>query len=141
MAAVRIRKATISDSPAIRALEQRIWQEEEVTGKYELMPCIRFGKVFVATADRQIVGAIVALRTAEGFYICDWVVDPAWRGRGIGGKLYRRLLGQRVPLLTTVRTSNHLSFALHRRMGFRPVTKVRDWYGVGGEERFLMRHP
>lgn len=50
------------------------------------------GFVTLATRDEELLGAVVMLRTGMHGYIPPWIllmvfVDPALRGRGIGGRL------------------------------------------------------
>jgi len=42
---------------------------------------------FVALVDDEAVGAVSLLQVGEIGRICDLMVSPAWRGRGVGGEL------------------------------------------------------
>jgi ribosomal protein S18 acetylase RimI-like enzyme len=131
---IRIRRARVTDAAKIRRLEQRVWRESAVTGRYEVAPDIVLGIAFVALAEERMVGVILARGTLSGTaYVTDWVVDRNWRRQGIGMRLYEALiaaLGRR-PLLTFVDRKDPVSLHLHRRLGFRIVTTIRDPYGIG----------
>lgn len=95
----------------------------------------RLGRIFTAKADGKLVGMALLLfsvSTAEGgaaAWIEDFVVDPGWRGRGIGAKMLdhavayaRRRRFKRVTLLTD--RSNRRAVRLYRRKGFRRSSMI-----------------
>ena len=89
---VLINRAHPSDSEAIRNLEKEA-HGEDVTSRYDAALIARFGYAYVAKKNGKIVGAITAWQTRNGeVKINDWVVHPEYRRRGIGEKLYLRLI-------------------------------------------------
>ena len=95
----------------------------------------RLGRIFTARADGTLVGMVILLfsvSTAEGgaaAWLEDLVVDPAWRGRGIGTQLIKNAIAyarrrrfKRVTLLTD--RSNRRVLSFYRRTGFRVSTMV-----------------
>lgn len=131
---IKIAAAKISDAQAIRRLENRVWGEE-VVNKYDAAMFARFGWCFLARDGRRAVGAICSYPTKSGeVYVCDWVVDPAYRRRGLGQKLYKRLL-QTVkgrPVVSLINPKNRPSLLVHKQLGFRTVRLVRNAYALKG---------
>jgi len=104
-------------------------------GLRRIMRDPRVGRIFTAKADGKLVGMVVLLfsvSTAEGgaaAWLEDFVVDPAWRGRGIGTQLIKNAIAyarrrrfKRVTLLTD--RSNRRVLSFYRRTGFRVSTMV-----------------
>jgi ribosomal protein S18 acetylase RimI-like enzyme len=140
-AGITISRATRVDAEPIRALEQRVWAERDVTGRYEVGPIIRFGRAFVAKRAGRVIGAILASPTLDGsLHVSDWVVDKRWRRRGIGRKLYDALLRAEPTrrLVTIVGRSQRPSLRAHRTLGFRCVASIRDPYGLGERRSRLL---
>ncbi len=129
---IKITKAKISDAQAIRKLEHKVWKEE-VVNKYDIPMFVRFGYVFIAKCENNIVGAIVSYKTnKDEVYICDLVVDPKYRNLKIGEKL-------RIKLFKEVKGMNVVSFLdpkntpiinLNKKMGAKIVAKIKDVYGL-----------
>lgn len=128
-----ITPAKPSDSEAIRTLEREA-HGEEVTSRYDAALIVRFGYAYVATENGKIIGAITAWQTRNGeVKINDWVVHPEHRRKGIGAKLYRKLL-EEAPgkvILALVDEKNWASANAHRKLGFTEVERVDDAYGKG----------
>lgn len=128
---MRIAKATVKDACAIRALERKVWGHV-ASSKYEIPVFIRFGHVFVAKEGRKVIGAIMALNTTDDrIYVDDWFVDKAYRGRGIGRKLYQRLFqaARDKSIVSVIGVDYKESLEAHRRMGFKEIGKSGDFYG------------
>ena len=136
-----ISKAKIEDLDDVLRLEQRVWNENTVNNKYDLGTSIRFGHAFVAKHRGKVVGAILAMRTADGsVFVQDWFVDPNHRGKGIGRTLYSKLIeSAAAPIVTLVSPKFSASVAVHKKLGFKPVKLVKNAYFVGDTARFLMR--
>lgn len=140
---MRISQAKWYDNSAIRKLEQRVWKEKDISGKYETGILARFEYVFVAKEKKKIVGAILAMKTAtDEIYVTDIIVDPLWQHLGIAKKLYQTLIAAcgNAALLALVDTANEHSIALHKELGFKGVKKIKDPFGVALKSTsFLMR--
>ena len=139
---VSISKAKVSDAPGIRKLEQQIWREKETTGKYEDGYIIRFEYAFVAKEKNKIIGAILAMKTAnDEVYVEHIIISPKWQHQGIGKRLYETLLAYcgNIPILALVDTKNEASIQLHKELGFRGTKKLKNPFGVVSATHFLMR--
>jgi len=156
--AIRIVRAKIRDSQEIRALEQKVWNEKDVAGKYvagkyvagkyvagkyDIATTIRFGYCFVAKDRDKIIGAVIAIKTNDDkVYIQDWFVKWEYRGKGIGKRLYLRLIetAKDLPVITFVHPKFKASLNVHKSIGFKIAGKVKDVYGLGDKDyRFLMQ--
>lgn len=102
------------------------------------------GRIFCATANNDIIGMVSILftiSTAEGGragWLEDMVVDPGWRGRGIGERLLQeaikeaRLSGcSRITLLTD--NSNSAAKRFYERAGFVQSQMVPFRLSLRGE--------
>lgn len=140
---VNISQAKVSESPAIRKLEQQVWKDKDISAKYENGYLTRFEYVFVAKEKTKIIGAILAMKTAkEEIYVEDIIIHPKWQQHGIGKKLYETLLAHcgNYPILALVATKNEASIKLHKELGFKGIKKVKNPFGVDvSQESFLMR--
>ncbi len=140
---MKIIKAKISDSKNIRALEQKVWKEKDVAGKYDLVVDIRFEYCFIAKEKHKLIGAILAIKTKNNkIYVQDWFVDKEYRNRGIGKKLYFRLFKatKGFSILTFIHPNFKESLEVHKKLGFKLLKKVKDVYGLKDNEyRFLMK--
>lgn len=106
----------------------------------------RAATTLAALAEERFAGAVLALgpgadyasanyrwfseRYENFLYVDRVVVDPAWRGRGIGRRLYRALADLAPPgcprILCEVNEEppNPGSLAFHEGFGFRPVGRL-----------------
>jgi len=140
---VSITRAKRYDGPAIRKLEQKVWKDRDVTGKYEDSYLIRFGYAFVAKEKRKIIGAILAMKTSNGeLYVEDVIIHPQWQRQGIGRRLYETLLAawEGGPVIALVSTANEASIRLHKELGFKAMKRIKDPFGIHVHTTsFLMR--
>ena len=139
---VIITKAKPSDSEAIRILEQQA-HGEEVTSRYDAALISRFGYAYMATENGKIIGAITAWQTRNGeIKINDWVVHPKHRRKGVGEKLYLKLILETKgkTILSLVDINNATSMNAHQKLGFTVVQKMQDVYQLRkGDERVLWK--
>ncbi len=99
--------------------------------EYTLLIAEEAGKPAGYAAVRAILGEAELLRIG---------VLPAFRGRGIAGKLLETLLAE-VPAEVwrlDVRAGNGAARALYRRAGFREITRNRNYYDHPSEDGVLM---
>lgn len=90
---MKIQQATIADCPQIVELEKRVWDDDYVSNIYECAAFINYGYVFVAKEKEQIIGAIIGFIGKDNIvFVTDLVVDPEYRGQGIGKDLYQTLI-------------------------------------------------
>ncbi|MDO9036149.1 MAG: ribosomal protein S18-alanine N-acetyltransferase [Methanoregula sp.] len=101
---------------------------------------------FVAVCDGQVAGFVVGAieDNGENIYghICNIGVSPMYRHRGIGRLLVRRVEHQFAIELATavqleVRISNTAAQQFYKRLGYRHVFGI-DQYYANGEDAFVM---
>ena len=136
-----IRRATVEDVPAIRALERQAasaahWVVEE----YERR--VGSGVVFVAEQDCQLCG-FVCVRVAAGEWeLENIVVDSSLLRRGVADSLMRALMNQAMHAETSkifleVRESNLPARRLYEKHGFREIGHRRGYYRDPAEDAIL----
>ncbi len=143
---VAISQAKIEEAQEIRKLETRVWGEE-VVNRYDIPMFVRFGYVFVAKEKNKIIGAICSYFTKDGeLYVCDWVVDNKYQGRGVGINLYREFINNTKgkTLITFINSKNLRSLETHKKLGFQIAEEVDNPYRIKGNHldkgvEFLVR--
>ncbi|MGZ4132152.1 MAG: GNAT family N-acetyltransferase [Actinomycetota bacterium] len=84
---------------------------------------------FVAEADSRVVGMVLATRWSDGFgWIGLYLVDPEYRGRGIGVDLFGHALARLEPGVVGL-DGDPAQQANYRRSGFRDVHGITRWRG------------
>jgi len=104
-------------------------------------------QMFVAKANGQVVGYGRVLKlaadeagpgTPAGYYLSGVLVDPVWRGRGIGTELTRARLRWAFARTGTVfyltGADNSASLHLHAALGFREMKRLRSERSAAGEQ-------
>ena len=142
--ALRVETADHRQLNAITDLEARSFTPADrfarSTWRHLLGPAHRRGSsiTVVALSGTRVVGALNALlrrggRTARLYSLA---VDPAERGRGIGGLLIRHLAEQLPPTMTAlsleVRSENKAARGLYARLGFIEQEELPGYYPDGG---------
>lgn len=99
--------------------------------------------MLVARVGNRTVGYVMGEYNPRGAEVISLAVAPAYRSRGIGRRLLRRLLLRLerngvVRVFLMVRESNDVAIALYRSLGFRRVRRVPEYYG-DGETAIRMR--
>ncbi len=137
---ITVTRADSADSEAIRHLEKEA-HGEDVTSKYDAVLISRFGYAYVAKENGKIIGSITAWQTRQGeVKINDWVVHPEHRRKGIGEKLYLKLIedtkGKNI--LSLVDINNAASMNAHQKLGFKIVANIQDAYRLGKSEEQVL---
>jgi GNAT superfamily N-acetyltransferase len=79
---------------------------------------------FAAVADDRIVGTAIGIDYGTFGWIAMMLVDPAWRGRGVGARLLEEAMGA-VPPETPIRLdATPLGRPLYQRYGFEDETQL-----------------
>ena len=98
-----------------------------------------------ASADEKHLAAFIVSRlVADELHVNNIAVRPAYRRKGIGGTLLKRVLdvgglvGARLAVLE-VRDSNRVAQALYERYGFQIVGRRTEYYSNPTEDALIMR--
>ena len=97
------------------------------------------GESIVAVADRQIIGMLHIEVSRHGFGELGMLVDPRWRGRGVGSALLAAAIGwargqELHKLCLEVFAHNTAAVALYRKCGFiEEGRRVRQYRRASGE--------
>jgi len=143
-----IRHAAPTDIAAIVAIEKESfidpWEPSVFLEAFTYFPTT----YFVAVCDGAVAGFIVGglEDTGENIYghLCNLGVTTAYRRRGIGKLLVRRLEHQSALELATgvqleVRVGNTMAQRFYRRLGYRDVFEIEDYYSNGEDALVMMK--
>lgn len=140
---IRISQARPPECQKLRDFETLTWKES-VTSVYDIAFYVYFGYCFLAKDGDKMVGLIMAMKTRENkVKIVDWLVNPAYRNRGIGTRLYKRLKKEvsPLPIIAFVNCNNAVSLGRHLKLGFKKIRKIKDpFYLKDGSEWWHMEH-
>ena len=145
---VQIRRAVPQDMPAIVAIEEQLfidpWEQAVFLEALTYFPTTYFVAVTGGTVVGFAVGALE--NTGENIYghICNLAVAPGLQHQGIGRLIVNRLEHQFAFELASgvqleVRLSNTPAQKFYRRMGYRDVFRVPDYYSNGEEAVVMMK--
>ena len=132
----------MSDVPAVRAIEQRVFADPWSTQDFR--DCVSWALFLVAEADEKIVGYVVALEAADEGEILNLAVAEAGRRRGLGRALVEAIVaalterGVRQVYLE-VRESNAPARALYSGFGFKEVGRRTAYYRRPVEDAMVLR--
>lgn len=142
---INIRKAKMHDVPVLAGIEEASfdapWSADEIAKDVSSTD----DNIYVAVIESDDVKAGYGeMRTVAGeAQIYNIVIDPAYRGRGLGEALMRHLTDKAEELgcsLITleVRSGNAAAMELYRKLGFREVGRRKAYYEKGNEDAVLM---
>jgi ribosomal-protein-alanine N-acetyltransferase len=144
----QIRRATPADIAAIVAIEKESfidpWEQAVFLEALTYYPTT----YFVAECDCAVVGFVVGglEDTGENIYghLCNLGVSPRYRRRGIAKLLVNRVEHQFALELATgvqleVRVSNITAQRFYRRMGYRDVFGIAQYYANGEDAIVMMK--
>lgn len=101
-------------------------------------------ELLVVEVEKELVAYAVLWCILDQGELANIAVDPAWRGRGVGGRLLDLVLetarsrGVR-DLFLEVREGNHVARELYRRRGFESIGTRRDYYRDPREDARVLR--
>ncbi len=127
-------------------IEKRAFGEGGLHNEWLLVPFIRYGRVFIARIDDEIVGCAQFIRkwnSSETAYFYGISMLPEYRGGGLGTVFLREILSlikidgiQRVIL--SVSPQNKTAIYIYRnKIGFVEKSFAPNEYGCG-EDRLIM---
>jgi GNAT superfamily N-acetyltransferase len=79
---------------------------------------------FAAVADDRIVGTAIGIDYGTFGWIAMMLVDPAWRGRGIGARLLEEAIGAVPPAMPIRLDATPLGRPLYQRYGFEDESEL-----------------
>jgi ribosomal-protein-alanine N-acetyltransferase len=140
----RIERMTVEDIPAVHRIERAsfpipwppyAFQQELETNRMAYYLIVRLGSETVGYAGVWLM--------VDEAHITTFAVLPAWRRRGIGGRLMHAVMelaesmDARVATLE-VRLSNVAARRLYQAFGFKPVGVRPRYYSDNGEDALIM---
>jgi GNAT superfamily N-acetyltransferase len=102
-----------SDIPEVLALTNLMEWDLDV-GDFTFMMCLEPGGCFVAILDNKVVGVSTAISFGSVGWIGNVVVEPQYRGRGIG----KALVGRAISYLKSIGVTTIGLYAYKHVMGF-----------------------
>nr|WP_269438294.1 GNAT family N-acetyltransferase [Phosphitispora fastidiosa] len=127
-------------------IEDKAFGEGGLHNEWLMVPMIRYGRVFTAELEGQLVGSAQFMRAWIGHdtvYFYGVSMLPQYRGQGLGTAFLKDILsylkkdGVRKVILS-VSPQNKRAVHLYReRFGFRTVNSIAGEYGPG-EDRLIM---
>jgi ribosomal-protein-alanine N-acetyltransferase len=140
----RIRPASLADVPSLTELERVCFSDPWSAAGIRETIQYETARTFVAEAENQIVGYVMARISGEEGEILDLAVRPELRRRGIGRQLllsvWNALGNEGVrELYLEVRESNRAAIELYRGHGFRPVGLRPRYYRNPAEDAIVLR--
>jgi len=143
-----IRRAAPSDIDTIVAIENESFIDPWESSVFFEAFSYFTTTFFVAVCDGTVAGFIVGglENTGENTYghLCNFSVSSAYRRRGIGRLLVRRLEHQFALELASgvqleVRVGNTAAQRFYRRLGYRDVFQIEGYYSNGEDALVMMK--
>jgi len=141
---LRIQPMTVADIPAVHRIERHSfpipWPAYAFQQELETN---RMAHYLIVRAGSETVGYAGVWLMVDEAHITTFAVLPAWRRRGIGGRMLHAVMlladqmDARVATLE-VRLSNLPARHLYQRFGFRPVGVRPRYYSDNGEDALIM---
>lgn len=127
-------------------IEDKAFGEGGLHNEWLMVPMVRYGRVFAAELEGQLVGSAQFMRTWTGqdtVYFYGVSLLPEYRGQGLGtaflNDILRALKNEGIrKVILSVSPQNQRAIHLYReRYGFETVKSVAGEYGPG-EDRLIM---
>lgn len=144
-AQVHIRWMIRRDMPEVLEIENASfefpWSEDDFIRCLRQRNCIGM----VAEHNDQVVGFMIYELHKNQLHILNFAVAENQRRRNVGGQMAEKLIGKlsnqrRNRILLEVRETNLDAQLFFRKMGFRAVTVLRDFYDDTTEDAYLMQY-
>lgn len=116
------------------------WTEEDFIRCLRQRNCIGM----VAEYDERVVGFMIYELHKSRLHILNFAVRPELRRRGVGSQMVSKLISKlshqrRNQIQLEVRETNLEAQLFFRRMGFRAISVLRDFYEDTVEDAYLMQ--
>jgi ribosomal-protein-alanine N-acetyltransferase len=136
-----VRRLAYSDLPAVIAIERRSFPTPWSLAMFVLELSKPSGICLAADAGDELLGYVVCSRYDQVWHLMNIAVAPEHRGRGVAGRLMRRLIEESrrtLPFTLEVRVSNRNAIAMYERFGFRSAGVRPRYYHDNGEDALIM---
>ncbi|HMP79932.1 MAG TPA: ribosomal protein S18-alanine N-acetyltransferase [Pirellulaceae bacterium] len=133
------------DMPEVLQIEQASfefpWSEDDFVRCLRQRNCIGM----VAEQDDKVVGFMIYELDKDYLHVLNFAVSPDGRRRGIGAQMVEKLVSKlssqrRTRIRLEVRETNLAAQVFFRKMGFRAVTVLRDYYDDTTEDAYVMHY-
>lgn len=142
---VQIRWMIRRDMPEVLNIEQGSfefpWSEEDFIRCLRQRNCIGM----VAEHDNRVVGCMIYELHKNQLHILNFSVRPDYRRRNIGRKMGEKLIGKlsqqrRNRIVLEVRETNLAAQMFFRKIGFKAMSVLRDYYDDTTEDAYVMHY-
>lgn len=141
---ISLRRFQLTDLPRIMEIEHssfgaEAYSEEQFLWRYKSNP----EGFIVACVGEEVVGYVTGLLSGQKGHLDSIVVKKEFRGKGIGRQLNDFILNyfqkKKVKVIELeVRPENKKVINWYKRLGFKIVKRIKDYYPDGGDA-YLMR--
>jgi ribosomal-protein-alanine N-acetyltransferase len=141
---VHIRWMIRRDMAAVQRIEQGSfefpWSEDDFVRCLRQRNCIGM----VAEHSEQIVGYMIYELHKNRLHILNFAVHPDFCRRGVGEQMVRKLVSKLAPqrrnrIMLEVRETNLPAQLFFKRLGFRAISLLREFYEDTPEDAYLMQ--
>lgn len=141
---VHIRWMIRRDMPEVLGIESQSfefhWSEEDFIRCLRQRNCIGM----VAEFEEQVVGFMIYELHKTRLHVLNFAVNPKFRRRAVGQAMMSKLVSKlshqrRNSILLEVRETNLAAQLFFRKIGFRAVSVLRDFYDDTTEDAYLMQ--
>ena len=143
--AAHIRWMILRDMPEVFAIEnhsfQFPWRETDFIRCLRQRHCIGM----VAEQDKVVAGYMIYELQKARLHLLSMAVHKDYRLKGVGSAMVQKLIGKlsetrRSRIMLEIRETNLDAQLFFRRMGFRAVSVIRDFYQDTPEDTFLFSY-
>ena len=116
------------------------WSEDDFIRCLRQRNCIGM----VAEHGERVVGFMIYELHKTRLHLLNFSVNAEYRRKGIGHQMLGKLIGKlssqrRTRILLEVRETNLAAQLFFRKMGFRAISLLRDFYSDTTEDAYLMQ--
>jgi len=132
------------DMPDVLAIESDCfefsWTEDDFIRCLRQRNCIGM----VAECEDRVVGFMIYELHKNRLHILNFAVHSAYRRHGIGKTMMQKLLGKlsqerRNRIMLEVRETNLEAQLFFKKVGFKAISVLRDFYDDAAEDAYLMQ--